>query len=148
MSIDKVLEIINRLQKKYPRLHVGGSIGLLLHGIDLGRTKYKDIDFCTDADLFDSIMDKNWISGNDFDYKKTVNGIDYEIRIDGSQTFVAKAFKGKYYNVSELKTIVMYKESYMNKGYQKHKDDLKIIYQHIGEPVVNALSDTFDDLPF
>lgn len=39
------LEIIKMIQIRFPRTHVGGSIGLFLHGIDLKRDLSKsDID--------------------------------------------------------------------------------------------------------
>ena len=145
------LEYISEFQQKYPNSHVGGSIGLFLHKIDLKRDlEESDIDITTDR------FDKNNLSKlhnvrkpssgstdekgkNDFDFaftyyypdKKT--SIKIDICVNPAPSFDVVEFGYHYYNVSKLEDILFWKEKYAKKGIQKHIKDLRIIYHEMEE---------------
>jgi hypothetical protein len=127
-NLSKQLDLIYQLQQKYKDLHVGGSIGLHLHGVKLSRfIGSGDIDLCK---AIDDINQKNCkiehdgSSEHDFDYSFEFQGIKIELNIDNKQAFDIIEVGGKAYRVSKLETIVYYKKKYANKGYEKHANDL------------------------
>jgi len=132
----KKLETLREFQAAYPKSHVGGSIGLMILGIDLKRELYwSDLDITVDEftfnkDEFEDVSERS--DANDFDYglkKEFGNGFyqKLDIRIDPAQSFDVINFDGYDYNVSTLDTILYWKDSYSNKGVDKHADDLETI---------------------
>jgi len=142
-------------QEKYPTSHVGGSIGLMIHGIDLKRELHKsDLDITID----EFKLEPNQTSyeersdGNDFDYAiKKVYGnndiyVKIDIRITPEPSFEVVEYDGYKYNVSRVKDILFWKKKYADKCVLKHIDDLKCIETGFREPEVTIIND--DDLPF
>jgi len=148
-KLDTVLEF----QSKYPNSHVGGSIGLMLHGIDLQRPLYNsDLDITTDVFNPEETPNLEGRSdANDFDYAlKQVHEDGFytklDIRVTPEPTFEVVEFEGNKYNVSKVKDIKFWKKKYADKGVLKHQNDLITIETGIRpiEVIVNVL----DDLPF
>jgi hypothetical protein len=128
--LQRKLNLIYLLQQKYPDMHVCGSIGLFLHGIDLGRDiGLSDIDLVKAHDNIDlnNSVEEHGSDGDDFDYAIDKDGIHYEIRIDPGQQFEKVIYQGRVFNVSKLSTIISYKQEYADKGYGKHFEDLEKI---------------------
>jgi len=155
------LKIIKHFQDKYPLSHVGGSIGLCLHGIDLKRSlKNSDIDITVPNKLEQDIPFETYevsSSPSDFDYSfraaETKSNLysKIEIRITPEPSFVIIEFDGIKYNVSKLVDILFWKQKYADKGVQKHIDDM-IVINGCERPVANAVVlsdfDSTDELPF
>lgn len=143
------LSAVKAIQTKYPTFHVGGSIGLFLHGIRLKRWTNKassDIDMVApyyilpefndenekvdddDDELFCEYLDAK-ASGNDFDETFTISGefgtVKVDYRIDPAQRYEIVEFQGFKYKVSPLLTIVNAKMKYAMEGQKKHAEDLK-----------------------
>lgn len=140
MNISKQIQIIKTVQAKYPKMHIGGSIGLHLQGCDLKRDlSASDLDFCIGQAIdLDYSKGSNPGSGNDFIYATSISGIGVEIAIDVNAPF---------YNIDGIAVtakdyIIRFKTEYAIKGYQKHIDDLKAM------GIVVPVLDLVDDLPF
>jgi hypothetical protein len=160
MQIDKKLQIVKMFQDKYPDTHLGGSLGLYLHGIDLKRDlKYSDIDLTTPDNI-----DKNQLliinevqessNPSDFDYSLRYHPIDssvyvkIEIRISPEPGFIVIEKDGINYNVSKLKDIIFWKTKYANNGSQKHEHDLIVINGGERPAIETPIFSSNDDLPF
>lgn len=130
-TLSQLLEIVRVIQNKYPLSHVGGSVGIFLHGIDLGH-EWKDIDICIPSssyiDLSNAKYQKQFWSACDFDYGFFVGDVPIEIKVDADQTFKKIFFQGFTYNVTDLHIICQYKLKYARKGHDKHYRDLEMIY--------------------
>ncbi len=148
------LEVVQQFQNKYPDSHIGGSIGLMLLGIDLQRDLSKsdlDItapDFIGEKEIIDNYELRS--DGNDFDYaiqKNIADGIyiKIDIRISPEPSFDVVNFNGTNYNVSKLKNILFWKKKYSDKGVLKHTNDLITIETGI-RPAENINNDF--DLPW
>jgi hypothetical protein len=130
MNLDKV----RKIQEKYPIVHIGGSIGLFLHGIRLERWKnaQTDIDLISpyfilfessdDADVEYIDGDK---SGNDFDENFIFDGVKVDLRIDPKQRYEFIEFGGFKYKVSKFETIMEAKTKYAANRQVKHKEDIR-----------------------
>jgi hypothetical protein len=132
--LEKKLKIISMLQEKYSDLHIGGSIGLYLHGIDLKRdVGNSDIDLAKAVDDIEKTnsIEEHFSDGNDFTYRMDKGGIHYEIKIDPEQKYVIKYHKGIAYRVTDLDTIIFYKQDYADKGYEKHIKDMARINSYL-----------------
>ena len=158
-GIKRALEKLREFQSAFPESHVGGSIGLMLHGIDLKRDLNKsDLDITNPCALkFEYIKDyAESSSPSDFDhsiraYLKDSNVyVKMEIRINPEPSFEIKEFEGNIYNVSKVRDILYWKQKYADKGVKKHVDDLVVI--NGGErPLVQVIADNKlddDQLPF
>lgn len=134
-NIKKQLDIIYVLQCKYPDLHVGGSLGLLLHGIKLSRPISKgDIDLCKAVDNINRENEKIDNTGSfkcDFDYRFEHKGISIDLRIDKEQKYDEIFYQGRAYKVSKVKSIIEFKQKYADKGHEKHAKDLDDIKNHL-----------------
>lgn len=124
-NIEKQLQIIYALQQKYSDLHVGGSIGLYLHGIELSRDiSNSDIDLCKMIDNInkpEALVDEG---SPDFDYRFEYEGFKIELKIDKTQEFDIIIYNGLVYKVSKIDTITSFKREYADKGFNKHEQDL------------------------
>lgn len=126
------LRLLRNLQTKFPLLHVGGSIGLFLHGIRLKRWKGFQ---ATDMDLIHPyfvVMDSENVqeiagkkSSNDFDNTYLVDGVKADVKIDPYQKYELVKYKEFTYKVSKFETIMAAKMRYAVLGQQKHKDDIR-----------------------
>lgn len=127
------LEVLKEFQSKYPKSHIGGSIGLMLRGIDLRRDLSKsDLDItCSEniskEDLKNDYAERSDVS--DFDHaieKRFESGyyLKIDIRISPEPTFDVINFNGIDYNVSKTEHILFWKKKYADKGILKHKNDL------------------------
>ena len=127
------LKILKKFQEKYPKSHVGGSIGLHMHGVDLKRNLiFSDLDIVTPefTEKKDGI-DHGCSPVEDFDYRYQIDhpqsGLFFkiEIRIDDTQSeYDIINFNGVNFNVTKKETILHWKQKYAEKGHQKHIDDL------------------------
>ena len=154
-TIQLKLETLKEFQTAHPTSHVGGSVGLMLRGIDLKRDLSKsDLDITIDEfelKQLDLLGYEEISDGNDFDcvIKKNCNDSYYvkiDIRVCPEPSFDVINYKGIDYNVSKQRDIIFWKTKYANKGVPKHINDLETIKTGIRplEPVA-----TVDDgLPF
>lgn len=155
---DMRLDDVKHLQNKYPHLHVGGSVGLFLHGIVTDRVKkggVTDIDITTPYFTLIESDDKNTVEevdlsedeyGDDFDSAIFFNGSKVEIKIDPKQRYEVVEYEGFKYKVTALETIIDYKTKYALKGSKKHKQDL---YELLGKKYYNQKQQKpLDDLPY
>jgi len=137
--LDKRLEIYKAIESVHPGCHIGGSIGLFLHGIDLGRTFIdSDIDICSfkphgkklvddrysETDLSSSTeMDEvsyNSVIGEDGVEKR----IKIEYKYDRTQDFKLVEYKGLTYRVTLPEIILGWKVLFACRGSKKNREDL------------------------
>jgi len=132
--MDKQIQLkeLRKFQEKYPLSHVGGSFGLLLHGIDLKRDISKsDLDV-TNPDRMPEIITDNYEESSepsDFDHRIVIASennyyVKMEIRVSPEPSFEVIEYEGNKYNVSLLKNIIFWKQKYASKGVEKHYNDL------------------------
>lgn len=147
------LEVVKQFQNKYTESHIGGSIGLMLLGIDLKRDLSKsDLDItCSEniskEDIINDYDERSDVS--DFDYaieKRFENGsyLKIDIRISPEPSFDVVNFNGTNYNVSKLKNILFWKKKYSDKGVLKHTNDLITIETGVRPKEVETVNDDFD----
>lgn len=147
------LEALREFQANHPTAHVGGSIGLMLRGIDLHRSLAKsDLDITVD-EFVQSAGEKldQRSDANDFDYAFSFPHDDgyytkIDLRITPEPSYDVIEFDGHQYNVSKLRDILFWKKKYADKGVQKHKDDLITI--ETGVRPSEVMGDEDDRLPF
>ena len=130
------LEVLRNLQKDHVGIHVGGSVGLFLHGAHLSR--WLDHSGSSDLDLVIPYyqhfnVDDNHSyksSGNDFDITVIIGDVKCDICIDNKQPYKRIDFDGFTYNVSCIEHILAAKCKYANqKNGEKHIKDLKELIQ-------------------
>jgi hypothetical protein len=170
MKLEDKLNFILVFQQKYPGAHVGGSIGLLLHGIDLARSLDKsDIDMTILAPLgsfkpMDIENTEESSHPDDFDYQfRHYPGggsvyVKLDINVKPETKSEAIEYKGNIYNVSLKADILSWKQKYAVAGAEKHIDDLITIATGVRpdrkkqkEDAVtehNKAMEIIDDLPF
>lgn len=142
------LDAVKMIQTKYPTFHVGGSIGLFLHGIRLERwvkSPSSDIDMVApyfilpefesedEVDDDEEFMDVDYkdakASGNDFNETLLIHGnfgtVKMDYKIDPHQRYEIIEYKGFKYKVSPLLTIMDAKMKYAMNGQTKHAKDIK-----------------------
>ena len=139
--LDKRLEIYKAIESVHPGCHIGGSIGLFLHGIDLGRTFVdSDIDICSFKpngkefkDLQKRYSETSLASSTDMDevtYKSEIaeDGVEKRIKIeykyDRTQDFKLIEYKGITYRVTLPEIILGWKVLFSCRGSKKHREDL------------------------
>jgi len=139
--LDKRLEIYKSIESVHPGCHIGGSIGLFLHGIDLGRTFIdSDIDICSFKpngkefkDLQKRYSETGLASSTDMDevtYRSEIeeNGVEKKIKIeykyDRTQNFKVVEYKGVTYRVTLPQMILGWKVLFACRGSKKHRADL------------------------
>jgi hypothetical protein len=146
------LKLVRSLQEKYPLLHVGGSIGLFLHGIRLDRWDYgqTDIDFVSPYFFLPESFEGCNIqyqdckpSGNDFDETFIAESTKVDVRIDPKQRYQIIEYNGFRYKVSIFETILAAKVRYSAKN-DKHKEDIREMCGLKEKPAVA----TNNDLPW
>jgi hypothetical protein len=153
--IEQKLKTIKEFQDKYPTSHVGGSIGLMIRGIDLKRDLSKsDLDITVDEfDIknisVDSVSERSDQSDFDLALQKDFENHSYlkiDLRICPEPSFDVVEFNGEKYNVSKVRDILFWKKRYASKGHLKHKYDIIAIETGVRpeEPVIVYT----DDLPF
>lgn len=138
MEENMMLDEVKKLQVQYPLIHVGGSIGLYLHGVRLRRwvSGPADIDIVApyfvlfqsfknggDEEEIEYIDGKK--SANDFDETFIFNSTKVDCRIDPKQRYEVIEYKGFKYKVSKFETIMEAKMRYAVKGNDKHRDDIR-----------------------
>lgn len=128
------LSLLRDFQEKYPYAHVGGSIGLMLHGQDLKRdlstsdldiTNFEEIQIKSD----DVDMKELNSSSTDFDSCVLLKGskdlfLKVDLRISPEPSYETVVYKGFTYNVSKLENILFWKKKCASKGDMKHIKDL------------------------
>jgi hypothetical protein len=137
--LDIRLEIYKEIESSHPGCHIGGSIGLFLHGIDLGRTFIdSDIDICSFKPYGKKLVDSRYTetdlaSSTDMDevcYKSEIKGdgvekmIKIEYKYDKTQDFKLVEYKGVTYRVTLPEIILGWKVLFACRGSKKHREDL------------------------
>ena len=131
------LKVFQEFQVCNPTAHLGGSLGLMLRGIDLLRDlKTSDLDVTIDeydaTNLQKDLLNER-SDGNDFDFcvSRVVadngNYVKMDIRVSPEPSFDKIEFEGFVYNVSKLRDILFWKKKYAKKGVLKHINDLIVI---------------------
>ena len=155
---EKVLKTLIVFQAKYPQSHVGGSVGLALHGIDMKRplNDKTDLDITNPTRIPELLTEKNIqesSSPSDFDYSLIFhhdeNNYCYtkiEVRVSPEPSFEVIEYKGNFINVSKLEDILFWKQTYADKGVVKHQHDLEAIKS--GVRPLQPIFEIGDDLPF
>lgn len=149
------LKTLRDFQLKYPTSHVGGSIGLMLHGVNIHRDlSVSDIDITIDEFNFDPSKSNDFeerSDNNDFDYCLKTSESGYytkiDIRVNPEPSFEQIIFNGISYNVSKLRDILFWKNKYAEKGHTKHQHDLVAIETGV-RPLIPESVAIDDDLPF
>ena len=144
-----VWKFLIKLNKTNIPYHIGGSMGLLIHGATFNRKiGSNDLDIIlpyyihpkvllqdTDYHYNESCESKS--SGNDFDYtleiystsdKKSFvpdESIKLDIKIDPIQSYDFIDFEGETFRVSSFINILDSKLKYAKKGNKKHLNDIK-----------------------
>lgn len=151
--IEYKLETLRSFQEKHPTMHVGGSIGLMIRGIELKRDlSESDLDITIDEYEFNPSEGMEERSdGNDFDYSikqlhKDGCYTKIDVRVNPEPSFEKVMFNGFEYNVSKKRDILFWKLKYAKKGNTKHEFDLIVI--ETGERPSVPVVDYCDDLPF
>lgn len=160
------LDFIREFQEKYPTSHVGGSIGLMLHGVDLKRDLDKvDVDLTVQAPLFlddqahdlqiSDVEESSCPEDFEYQFRKHPAGMSgpyfkVDINILKEKESDLISHDGFIYRVSKKEDILFYKLLYALKGIEKHKNDLiTIINGPASYPYVAIQpADVIDDLPF
>jgi hypothetical protein len=133
------IDLLKGIQKKFPMMHVGGSVGLYLHGVRLKRWNEKsksDFDMISpyfilpDGQIEETGDEIEYLdakaSANDFDETFVVGGVKVDYRIDPKQRYEIIEYDGFKFKVSNLLTILEAKMRYaMLPNGKKHKDDLE-----------------------
>lgn len=134
MTIKEKIDLVYRLQDKYPTIHVGGSLSLYLRGLDIMSEK-ADIDLCSTDDI-PSLKEKAIINNvyssfpQDFDYTLEHKDIKIEVKIDKKQTWDNIQYEGRWFRCTDVKVILKYKKQYLKKGYEKHREGILVIQKH------------------
>lgn len=141
-SIEIKLDLIQKFQQCYPNSHVGGSIGLMLHGVNLKRSlNGSDLDMTSDYFIpeIEEDIESNYINFNrmtqeylipshsDFEYcyiEPRFNNNKVEVRIAQNTSYDVIEFNGKNYNVTPKNEILRFKYKYASLGISKHAMDL------------------------
>ena len=135
----KQLRIALELMALNPKIHIGGSFGILLHGFDLGRNLMEaDLDMTFDGDDPDEIIlptNANNISAKgrsmDMTLSVMIEGVKVDIQCNPEMHSVPVMYYGNQYNVTKLSDTLMWKKKYADEGHVKHKNDLKLIYAQL-----------------
>lgn len=144
------LDAIIEFQKLNPNAHVGGSIGLMIRGIDLQRDlTASDLDITVDEyQLQEKEGFEESSNVSDFDHVLLRRDGDLytriDVRISPEPTFDVIEFEGQFYNVSKLRDILWWKQKYANKGIRKHMDDLETIQTGIRPKAVVLVASFWD----
>jgi hypothetical protein len=132
--IELKLKVFREFQLANPTAHLGGSLGLMIRGVDLLRgLSQSDLDVTVDE--YDrSSLEKDALElssdFNDFDFctRKPVqdngNYVKMDIRVTPEPSYDKIEFEGFEYNVSKLRDILFWKKKYAQKGVLKHVNDL------------------------
>lgn len=134
MKIKESLNALRRIQAERPDLIVGGSIGLLLHGIKLPRLLHKelnDLDFVSSmqASTMPPPPDNTYPSADDSDCFFELAGVMCDVRCTPEAVATTVVFEGNAYKVQPLEHILWWKRKYAARKVLKHIDDLKYIAQ-------------------
>jgi len=161
----KQLKFIQDFQNKYLDSHLGGSIGLLLHGVDLKRSLDKsDIDLTVQIPLsfaepigIEDLTESSNAEDFEYAFRYEPMGSNWYFKVDVNlkpkSEFVKITHEGFEYRVSLLKDILVKKIEYAGKGVQKHIDDLIVIHcgvrpERKEEEKKQVPVTDIDDLPF
>lgn len=150
------LETLRKFQKKYPTSHVGGSIGLLMQGIELPRDLSKsDLDVVVDEffsteEALKEYRERSDTTDFDLNIEADHKGGWYtkiDVRITPEPSFTKIFYNGFNYNVSLLRNILFWKRKYAAKGVKKHINDIYFIENGTLNPEPVTINSD-DDLPF
>lgn len=156
------LELVRKIQERFPNTIIGGSISIFLHGVDLQRD-FVDLDIISKdlsieefkqviEDEFLSTGEKKLFNGScDFDeclMTRTVDERGYPIKFDIKQVealeFETIVRDGYRYKVAPMSVIMEAKKRYAEQGATKHEQDLEYIFRHS----INRILDLPLDIPY
>lgn len=144
------LELVKKLQKKYNDLYLGGSLGLLIHGISLGRD-IGDIDFTKKSDEGlkpEHLKLPTSVNSSDMIYAFEEDGIKVEIGTDPNVSYTDEWYEGYFYKVSSIEHILGKKMKYALQGEEKHINDIKHLLSKIEVKEPISFIDFNSDEPF
>lgn len=153
--IEQKLKIAKEFQEKYPNSHLGGSIGLMLRGIDLKRDlSLSDLDITTPnailkEDIITDYEERSDVSDFDYAIQKSFHSGIYlkiDVRISPEPSFDVIKFNGVFYNVSKKENILFWKKKYADKNVLKHINDLIAI--ETGKRPKEEVKNEIYDLPW
>lgn len=140
-NLNKKLKFIRKFQKLYPNSSIGGSIGLMLHGIDLKRDlSNSDLDIIVDNDEYD--FETGIGKSLNCDIVETSDNSDFfrvfmlhddnldikiEIAINRYMKFDVVNYEGHNYNVNKNISTILFKHKYAMNGHIKHIIDLYVL---------------------
>lgn len=162
------LGVVRQFQEMFPTSHIGGSMGLYLRGINLGRDlTYSDLDMIMQE--YDPekhiIENESWCSKSCFDDFVAAYDVIFadkygyyycklEISERPEQLYDVIEFMGNKYKVSKLSHIFEFKKMYADRGHEKHQRDLHFIALQRKTPAeywysqAFTLQDDDNSLPF
>lgn len=165
--LDAKLDLLRNIQRNYPTLHVGGSIGLFLHGYEPRTLDKSDLDTTVDAFSKDAILrlcahSTDLYKGSMpsdldlvFSLHTTLGGVKLDLRICPEPSFEVTKYDGHSYNVSKLRDILYWKKLYAKRGVNKHLEDLRVIAPNEVAEIEEYIKTTkqakeldLDELPF
>jgi len=133
-TVEEKLEIVRNLQKEFEGSYLGGSLSLLIRGIDLKRSlDDSDIDLIIQNSDFEKFYLKSWDCVTlgysfDFDYNIKLKKSNHIYKMDVVMTKFPKfdviEYQGHSYRVNDLQTVLDYKKKYASDGNVKHKNDM------------------------
>jgi hypothetical protein len=159
MNISTTLETLRWFQETYPLSHVGGSIGLMLHGVDLKRSLSRsDLDMTVqEFDTLQFLGQPNTEQASDvsdfdgrfrvYDNGSNVVYTKIEVRTSPNELFEVKEYEGHAYRITPIEKILEFKRKYAANGAKKHIDDLYTI-EHGELPPPPPKSEEDFGLPF
>lgn len=164
MTVEDKLKIIQSFQQKFLGSHVGGSLGLMLQGVDLQRDlKKSDIDMTVpgeieleDALLLDNMEQSSNPDDFDYQFRHYPDGgsayVKIDINIAPKRKYNTVVYMDHTYRVSRIEDILAWKHYYSMKGVGKHTDDLETLRTGVRpkeiEKPVPVSANEIDDLPF
>lgn len=138
------LKFLASFQVANPISHVGGSFGLLLHGIRYKELLKSDLDITMPnypVNFKSRNFTINWSKAKsltDFDHGLVITtdkGFTFtvDIRISPEPSFVEREYGDYVFNVSRLRDILYWKLIFASKGSRKHQQDLDYIRKNHGK---------------
>jgi hypothetical protein len=129
--LDKNLNILLNIQKKYPNVYLGGSISLLLQDIDFPRVP-KDLDLVTtskELNIYDLFEEFKSIPKNPKSTTVKLNNTDWDLHYDPQAHYVEYSYKGFKLKIITIDDFIRWKKHYVKSKncLPKHIEDLEYI---------------------
>lgn len=129
--MNKLMNLLQKIQTIEPDMAVDGSIALLLQGIDLERDwDNVDLDFIcphNPLDFTDYIVEIKGDDSADMQLRYLIDGINVQVQVTEERETIGIKHLGIIYHVHTIPYILRWKHKYALAGHQKHIDDLNKI---------------------